>query len=221
MWILTSLGRPDRIRAVVDSYLWGAEKVILALWDKDERLPEYLAQRWPEGWSIETVPMRGNGPTYNEILKRHPNERCYGFLADDAVLDVQGMLRLLEVEAGDWNVAYANDKHWGENLPTMPCIGGDLVRAVGYLSPEALMHWAIDNAWGELGKRLDALRYRADLTYTHLNPIWGTAPDDRTYRRARELSFGYQDLFRGWLHGGGMEAAVRRASAAKRLRLAA
>src|SRR5438128_757700 len=112
MYFLTSLGRPDRIRAVVDSYQWGAEQVMLTLYEKDKRLPEYLAQQWPEGWNVETVPMRGNGPTYNEMLKRYPNEKCYGFLADDAVLDVQGMLSMLEDAAGDWNVAYANDKHY-------------------------------------------------------------------------------------------------------------
>jgi hypothetical protein len=165
--------------------------------------------------------MRGNGPTYNEMLRRYPNEKCYGFLADDAILDVQGMLRMLEEAAGDWNIAYANDKHHGAAIPTMPCLGGDLVRAVGYLSPDVLMHWGIDCAWYEIGKRLDALRYFENLTYTHLNPVWGTAPDDRTYRRARELSFGYQDLFRAWVHGGQMEAAVRRSKAAKLLRLAA
>ncbi len=194
---------------------------MLTLWEGDERLAEYLAQTWPENWKVETVPMRGNGPTYNEMLKRYPNERCYGFLADDAILDEQGMLRMLEVEAEDWNLAYANDKHHGAAIPTMPCMGGDLVRAVGYLSPKVLMHWGIDCAWYEIGKRVDGLRYRADLTYTHLNPVWGTAPDDRTYERARALSFGYQDLFRGWLHGGEMEAAVRRVKAAKNLRRAA
>ena len=51
MWILTSLGRPDRIRAVVDSYDWGAERVVLALFSKDRRLGEYLAQSWPESWT--------------------------------------------------------------------------------------------------------------------------------------------------------------------------
>lgn len=200
MWILTSLGRPDRIRKVVDSYAWGFEtQVILALWSGDARLREYLRQEWPENWRVETISRRGNGPTYNKILDRYPNEPCYGFLADDAILDEQGMLRQLEQEAGDWNVAYANDKHWGARLPTMPCIGGDLVRAVGFLAPEFLTHWAIDNAWGVIGERLGALRYRADLTYTHLNPAFGTAPDDSTYQWARNLSPEWERVYRGWM----------------------
>ena len=198
-WILTSLGRPQRIRAVVDSYDWGRERVLLALWEKDRCLPDYLAHEWPETWKIETVAMRGNGPTYNEILHRYPHERCYGFLADDAVLDHQGMLRRLEETAGNWNIAYANDKHHGEAIPTMPCMGGELVRAIGYLSPACLVHWAIDCAWKEIGERLDCLRYLPELTYTHLNPIWGTAPDDQTYAHARWASFGYEELFRGWM----------------------
>lgn len=199
MWILSSLGRPTRIRAAVDAYDWAGETVILALFEGDKALPAYLSQSWPVGWKVESVPMRGNGPTYNEILRRYPHERCYGFLADDALLDVPGMLLSLADEAGDWNVSYANDKHHGEAIPTMPCIGGELVRAIGYLAPQCLIHWAIDDAWREIGQRLGALRYRADLTYTHLNPVWGTAPDDATYAQARLNSFGYQDLFRGWL----------------------
>lgn len=222
VWILTSLGRPDRIRAVVDSYQWGTEsEVKLTLYEKDARLEEYLSQDWPENWSIETVTMQGNGPTYNEMLKRYPIESCYGFLADDAVLDEQGMLRLLEEGAGDWNVAYANDKHHGEAIPTMPCLGGELVRAVGYLAPQWLVHWAIDVAWGEIGRRLNCLRYFENLTYTHLNPIWGTAPDDRTYALARQISFGYQDVFRGWQIGGELERALRRVEAAKLMKKAA
>lgn len=216
-WILTSMGRPDRIRAVVDTYDWGAEKVILALYAKDKRLPEYLAQAWPDSWTVETVPMVGNGPTYNEILARYPRERCYGFLADDAVLDVQGMLRILETGADDWNIAYANDQHWGVNLPTMPCLGGELVRAVGYLAPPHLVHWAIDTAWGELGKKLGNLVYFHHLTYTHLNPVWGTAPDDPTYIAGRARSFGWQDILRGWMLGGEMMRAVERVQRAQKV----
>ena len=217
MWILTSLGRPDRIRAVVDSYDWGAEKVILALCEKDKRLGEYLAQLWPQSWTVETVPMLGNGPTYNEILKRYPSAKCYGFLADDAILDTQGMLRQLEQAAGDWNIAYANDGHWGAQLPTMPCIGGELVRAVGTLAPGHLVHWAIDTAWGELGRRLGNLVYCEHLMYTHLNPVWGTAPDDPTYIASRARSFGWQDLLRAWMVGGGMQAAINRVNAAQKM----
>ena len=221
MFILTSLGRPERIRAVVESYEWGAERVILALYAKDKRLAEYQAQAWPESWKIETVGMLGNGPTYDEILRRYPRERCYGFLADDAILDVQGMLRQLEQAAGDWNIAYANDKHWGEKLPTMPCIGGELVRSVGTLAPGGLVHWAIDTAWGELGKRLGNLVYREELTYTHLNPVWGTAPDDPTYVAARARSFGWQDLLRAFMVGGEMDRAIARVRAAQKVRVAA
>jgi hypothetical protein len=216
MWILTSLGRPERIRNLVDSYAWGAQsQVVLALYEKDPHLHEYLSQKWPFGWIIEIVPMLGNGPTYNEILRRYPDETCYGFLADDTLLDVPGMLSALELDAGGWNVAYANDQHHGLSIPTMPCLGGELVRAVGYLSPPNMTHWGIDGVWGQLGVRLDALRYRADLTYTHLNPVWGTAPDDRTYALARQRSFGYTDIFRAWQHGGELKRAIQRVTEAK------
>ncbi len=212
MWILTSMGRPDRIRKLVDSYAWGNHStVVLALADGDSRLQDYLSQQWPVGWQIEVVKMFGNGPTYNEMLHRYPDEAQYGFLADDQILESKDMLRVLELAAGNWNVSYANDKHHGATIPTMPCIGGELARAVGYLSPENIVHWGIDCCWYEIGKRLNALRYQEHLTYEHENPVWGTAPDDRTYRLARQRSFGYQDLFRAWMLGGELDRAVKRA----------
>lgn len=199
MWILSSLSRPDRLREVAFSYRWGDEsQVVLALYSGDEKLHDYLRQEWPPQWIIQTVPMRGNGPTYNEILKRYPNEPTYGFLADDSILDVPGMLKKLEDAAGDWNVAYPNDQFHGEKLPTMPCIGGKLVRAVGYLAPPNIIHWAIDNCWGDIGRALGCLRYFNHLTYTHKHPILGTAPDDETYRQARLNSTGWDQAYRSF-----------------------
>lgn len=214
MWIFSSLGRPDLIRRVVDSYEWGSHSPVkLVLYEKDPRLPEYLAQDWPASFSTEIVPMRGNGPTYNEILRRYPNEKFFGFLADDAVLDVQGMLRMLENAAEDWNVAYANDQHHEDRICTMPCIGGELVRAAGYLAPPNIMHLGIDCIWHEIGRTLGCLRYFPRLTYTHLHPLFGTAEVDNTYLAAQNISICYQDAYRGWLHGGGLQRVIDAANA--------
>ena len=211
MWIFTSLSRPDRIKQTVDSYQWGGEStVLLTLWSGDKRLPEYLAQEWPANWRREIVDVRGNGPTYNEILRRYPDEKCYGFLADDVLLEVPDMLGLLELAAGDWNVAYANDQHHEDRICTMPCIGGELVRAVGYLAPPQIIHAAIDCAWHEIGRQLGTLRFFRNLRYTHLHPIFGTAELDYTYLAAQQASAFYEQLFRGWMFGGELQAALER-----------
>ena len=199
MWIFSSLSRPELIRRVVDSYAWGGEsQVLLTLYRGDKVLLKYFDQEWPKGWRIEVVDMLGNGPTYNEILRRYPDEPCYGFLADDAVLEVPGMLAELEREAGSENVAYANDQHHGEAICTMPCIGGDLVRRVGYLAPRNMIHWGVDCIWHEIGRKLGCLRYRPDLTYSHLHPLFGTGKWDKTYLAAHNGSIFYCDAFRAW-----------------------
>lgn len=209
MWILSSLSRPDRIREVVECYQWGSEsKVILALYRHDPRLQEYLDSKWPASWNIEVVEMLGNGPTYNEILSRYPDEKCYGFLADDAILDHQGMLATLEDQAGDWHVSYANDGFHEERICTMPCMGGELVRAVGYLSPRNFIHMAIDCVWHEIGRRLGLLRFQKHLTYTHKHPLFGRAMNDATYTRAAMMSVGYEQAFRGWMYGGELDRIV-------------
>lgn len=206
MWILSSLSRPDRIREVVDSYVWGGEStVVLALYKGDARLREYQAQRWPSRWRIEVVDMLGNGPTYNEILRRYPGERTYGFLADDAVLDHQGMLATLEDQADAWHVAYANDRHHEDRICTMPCIGGELVRAVGYLAHQNLVHMSIDCMWHAIGRRLGLLRFQPHLTYTHKHPLFGRAEVDNTYLRAQLMSAGHEQVMRGFVNGGELE----------------
>jgi hypothetical protein len=172
--------------------------VILTLYEKDERIDEYLDQQWPASWKIEPVDMLGNGPSYNEILRRYPMEHQYGFLADDAVLSTPNMLNELEAEADLWNVAYANDQHHGANLCTMPCIGGELVRLVGYLSPQWIVHWGIDNVWQEIGRVRNCLRYREDLKYDHLHPLFGTGKMDKTYSDAKKASMFYAEIFRSW-----------------------
>lgn len=210
MWILTSLSRPRELQRMAASYRWTDETVVLALYEKDPMLGEYMMGAWPKSWQTAVVAMPGNGPTYNALLEMKPKEPFYGFLADDILLDTPGMLKELEREAGQWNIAYSNEGHQCERLATMPCIGGDLVREVGYLAPPHIVHWAIDDVWTAIGRKLDRLRYRADLRYTHLNPIWGTAPDDKTYRLARQRSFGYQDIFRAWQVGGELDRIVAR-----------
>lgn len=199
IWIFTSLGRPDLIRRVVDTYAWGHHSpVALVLYEQDPRLQEYLDQEWPESWSIEIVDMKGNGPTYNEIFRRYPTEPQYGFLADDAILKTPDMLFELETEAADRFVAYSNDQHHGETIATMPCIGGELVRRVGYLAPKNIIHWGIDCVWHEIGRRLDRLRYRPDLVYEHLHPLWNSGEWDKTYRQAQRASLFYTEFFRSW-----------------------
>lgn len=210
MWILSSLARPKRLAQMIASYAWSGENVLLALYSGDECLVEYTRMHLPDGWRIETVDVLRNGPTYDEILRRYPDEGCYGFLADDVLLDVPGMLRELEREAGDWNVAYANDQHHEDRICTMPCLGGNLVRAVGYLAPKTILHSAIDCAWHEIGRCLGRLRYRADLTYTHLHPLFGTGPWDETYKAAQQASVFFEDLFRAWVHGGALQQALAR-----------
>lgn len=208
MWILSSYGRHDRIRKVVDSYAWTDEKVILALCVTDKRAGEYLAQSWPAQFRIEIVNVEFNGPTYNEILRLYPDEPNYGFLADDAILEVPGMLLELERAAGDWNVAYANDQHHKDTNATMPCIGGELVRAAGYLAPPKFMHWAIDNVWHEIGRRLGVLRYFEQLTYRHEHPFFGFGALDKTYVRTQVASMGWENFWRQWLFDGGVDQVM-------------
>ncbi|MDQ2876671.1 MAG: hypothetical protein M3Y33_18480, partial [Actinomycetota bacterium] len=75
-------------------------------------------------------------------------------------------------------VAYANDLHQGENLPTTPAIPAAIITELGYLSPPGITHLYIDDFWKQLGTDLGALAYLPDVIVEHMHPAAGKADWD-------------------------------------------
>jgi hypothetical protein len=105
-------------------------------------------------------------------------------IGDDHLPQRAGWLATLDEYAGDWGMAYPNDGHQGEALPTCVTFGIELYRALGFICPpRAMQHLYTDNYWYALGVGLQALTYCAQVEVTHLHPHAGLAPTDAQYDR--------------------------------------
>jgi hypothetical protein len=107
----------------------------------------------------------------------------YGFIADDIVIRSDNAIGELVEEATNLYIAYPNDCLQRHRLCTHPCIGGDLVRAIGYLAPPGIRHHHMDNVWHTIGLNTGLLRYRPDVLFDHVHFLRDKVEIDPVYSR--------------------------------------
>lgn len=204
------MGRVERIGRLIESYDWGDTRVDVLLSACDAQIPSYLDRKWPAGFKIQIEDILYCGPLLNWAFDRYQREKFYGVLTDDMTLDTPGILATLEAEAGAWNIAYANDGENGAKLCALPCIGGELARAMGFLAPPGFKHDFLDNCWLAIGHAAGKLRYREDCRITHHHPYFNRAKWDATYLNGRVASEGAQDVLLRWAQSGELGRTVDR-----------
>ena len=88
----------------------------------------------------------------------------------------QGWDRLL-LEAldklGGEGIAYGNDLHQGEALPTAPVISSGIVGALGWMMGPGLKHMHVDDVWRDLGQAAGCLAYVPEVVIEHQHPDAG------------------------------------------------
>lgn len=121
------------------------------------------------------------GEIFNTIFKHSPKEDFYGIVADDVVPTTRRWDIVLREACLPNKIAWGFDGGHDETLPRHPFIGGDLARALGYLSVPGIKHWYADNAWRDIASGLNCGDYRPEVRMTHLHYTNGLAQQDRTY----------------------------------------
>lgn len=158
--------------------------------------PAYSTSPW--GWSVEIGPRMALAQVYNDIFNRYPQEPFYGLLADDLLPATPNWdLRLIEA-AGSWGVAYGDDGIQHEEIATHPVIGGELVRAVGWLAPPWLKFLWIDTTWTAMARALGTLHYLPEVSIEHLHYSVGKSEHDQTYRDHHQYGPEDGQAFRHW-----------------------
>lgn len=191
--ITPSRGRPKRLKAMLHETLahaTGETDVAVALDGDDPAGEEYaeLARMLSEDLGLRDRVLWHSGPRNdltgwtNCLALRYADEYLYlASLGDDHLPHTLGWDRKL-TEAGA--IAYGNDLHQGENLPTAVVIRSDIVVALGWFCLPAVRHYYCDNVWKDLGEGAGCLAYCEDVFIEHEHPAWGTAPSDPTYIEA-------------------------------------
>lgn len=185
MWFCPTYKRPEGLLELADSWekYQPGKKLVVRVWEEDPFGRKYAETLWPESWEFYTSPAENFTPAMNEFFAKYPNEDTYGFIADDIRLTSEGALEYLEMLASPFFVAYPNDTIQRDRLCTHYCIGGDLVRMMGWFSPPFLQHGYTDQVWKLLGGGAGLLRYAPHVVFYHKHWLAGRAKYDDGYAK--------------------------------------
>lgn len=198
MFILPTRGRPENLARFVEAcertrvWEWPCRVRVDA---DDPALPAYHALKLPPWFTIRVGPRVSNGPALNEQFQAEPFWGFYGVLADDVVPETPGWDSALIAAAGRDGVAFADDGIQGAALATHPVLGGDFVRALGWIALPGLKRLYADNVWTEIARARGVLRYLPDVSLRHVHFSTG-APMDATY--AKPDAAEDERIYRAW-----------------------
>ena len=172
-------------------------------------------------------PRRSLGGWTNHIAA-WPRAARYPYLAslgDDHVPQADGWDEALTAaieSAGGTGIAYGDDKHQHENLPTAPVISADIVRVLGWMVLPGLVSQYADNAWRDIGALAGCMTYVPGAVIEHVHPDAGKAPRDATYDEGHAHWAQDEAVYLAWVGDGSDDspraADVRAVRNARRLR---
>ena len=223
MWFMPSHNRPVQCKEVLERLAalgCSTPGVVLA---NGGRVEEYGGQAFralPEGWVLaENAENLGFSGGLNLLFRTFPDEPWYGFIADDEFPLTHGFDKILVEAAGAWNVAHGDDGvNGGRRAQGVVCLGGDLVRAVGYLALGECWHWyAFDDLWEMLGKDgVCRRKFMPEVKVDHRHPLHGKGRRDATYAEGERRAAQDFQAFGRWSRGDRHAARVRVAVARQR-----
>lgn len=177
MWIMLSRNRPHKV-AQMFQYAAPTTRGIVAI--DDDQVELYKDVKLPEGWKLDVSKRDFFIPKNNKIFDRYRNCDWYGSICDDQVPMTQNWDKRLVEAAGRKNIAWCEDGML--HLPTCVVLGGDLVRACGFLFVPYMKHFFGDNAHQLMAEELNIKKFLPDVLVEHRHFWNGKADKDRTYR---------------------------------------
>jgi len=132
----------------------------------------------PKGWRLDIGQRKPLSGYYNEFYSKTDCD-WYGFIADDVVPESRGWdLKMIET-AGKDGMAVPKGGHG--DIPPHFVLGGDLVRATGFLCLPGLDRIYIDTVWTDIAVSRGVLR-ECDAVLNHVHFSKG-ALFDQTYKK--------------------------------------
>lgn len=210
MWILPTMSRPQQCEKVLQAI--GAVSSGIIFINGHSHLTGYSSIELPLGWKMLVNDINiGCIGALNETFRLYPNEAWYGFIADDeflvsAPLNWENML----VSAADrMDISHGlDDLHHGQKLQGYVVLGGDLVRAVGYLAIKECKHnFGFDDMWQCLAKQAALSGIRAcrvklifEVKIDHRHQWWAKSSDDECYQKGFSSFEEDGNKFVDWQH---------------------
>jgi hypothetical protein len=172
--------------------------VYVRLDDCDQNLEDYKKLNWPDNFIITIGPRIRLSGSMQEMFSRHPNEPWYGLLADDLILRTLHWDLALIKAAVPNKISYANSIHENENLICHPCVGGNLVRAVGFFGLPEVQHFGTDTVWEKIHHEFNMDGRLNDVIIEHAHFVYNQSSLDVTYKESQALKDIDKKRFRNW-----------------------
>lgn len=207
MWILPTRSRIDNCKRFINAWIEtsASTPVYVRLDDCDPFLQGLLELPWPNNFIIGVGKREGVAKACNEFYIKYPTEPWYGFLADDFLPQTKQWDIALVERAGNDCISYPNDlgKKGKRNLPTLPCVGGDLVREIGWFGFPATHHFYVDTIWQYVGERLNNIYRLDDIIVEHLHYGRNKSELDIIYEQSREKMKTDTYAYNDWINANG------------------
>jgi len=182
MFLMCTRARPHFLLEFIDCWYntKASYPVTILIDDDDTRIDEYKAIKYPQNWTVLYNESARPVIKVKNWLKDNMHHDFYGCLADDLRPKTVDWDKKLVEFAKNNQISYPNDTIKNEKLCTHPVIGGDLIRATGWILNTELIHFYADDVWMHIGTKTDRLHYLGDVVCQHLHHTVGTREQDET-----------------------------------------
>lgn len=193
MWFLPTR-RPHLVERVF-SVCPPTEPGRLIVDERDAHLYEGKKVPWPVHVVGNTTCFRDK---INAAVRDFPDEDYYGSLGDDMIPESPGWDLELARSSGRTGIAGSSQVYIKGKIGA-GVIGGDLVRALGWLCLPVVDHFYGDDAMELIGSTFGCLIMREDIKVAHYHFSVGRAPYDASYKTRGSSALDKQafELWRG------------------------
>lgn len=153
----------------------------------DDDDTSYDGMELPTDWAFFKRQRDKTTRIINRAFDAYPQQDFYAVVGDDMLCSPDGWDKILAAEAGSKYVSWGDDGRWGSKLCPSFFVGGDLVRAMGWVVHPAFGHLYGDTVWWMIARGAGIARYRPDISITHMNQ------HDQTYMERQTR--GDHDMF--------------------------
>ena len=188
MWLLPSRRRPANLARFFDAYkATGATTPGMVIIDQEdlvEHYADYRAIGLPVGWHLDATVGKTQGEKIAEVWHRVQHCAWLGLIGDDCEPRTPALGPAAARAA--WTLAniVSCDDGWQapKRLGNCWVMGGELVRAVGYIFPPGLQHLCVDDVWETIGREAGCWTCRMDVLVAHRHVLKGEAAADDTHK---------------------------------------
>lgn len=200
MWIFSTRSRLENCKRFIKSWedTEALTPVYVRLDDCDPQLLKLLNLPWPKTFIINVGPRVRLSQAMQELFIKYPNEEWYGMLADDLIPRTKHWDQKLIDRAVPNNISYANSIHEDPKLICHPCVGGDLVRLVGFFGLPAVTHFGTDTVWQQIHHEFNRNNRLDDVILEHAHFVYNQSVLDKTYEESQKLKDQDKKNFRHW-----------------------